>query len=77
MEDTMKKMEDSRTEQASGGNGVYDGNPLMGMLDMYYRMAMEETNPELKADAARRYNQTLDQLMSQSVNCAGYRHIPM
>ena len=77
MEDTMKKMEDSRAEEAACGNGVYDGNPLMGMLDMYYRMAMEETNPELKADAARRYNQTLDQLMSQGVNCAGYRRIPM
>ena len=64
-------------EQVTGGNTVYDGNPLMGMLDMYYRMAMEESNPALKADAARRYNQTLDQLMSQGVNCAGYRHIPM
>lgn len=77
MDNTMKKMDDSLTEQLSGGNGIYDGNPLMGMLDMYYRMAMEETNPALKADAARSYNQTLDQLMSQGVNCAGYRHIPM
>ena len=77
MDNTMKKMDDSLTEQLSGGNGIYDGNPLMGMLDMYYRMAMEESNPALKADAARRYNQTLDQLMSQGVNCAGYRHIPM
>ena len=76
MENTLKKMEDSRAEQAAGGNGVYDGNPLMGMLDLYYQIAMEETNPALKADAARSYNQTLDQLMSQGVNCAGYRHIP-
>ena len=77
MENTLKKMEDSRAEQAAGGNGDYDGNPLMGMLDLYYQIAMEETNPALKADAASRYNQTLDQLMSQGVNCAGYRHIPM
>ncbi len=77
MENTMKKMDDSLTEQLSGGNGAYDGNPLMGMLDMYYQMAMEEMNPELKVDAASRYNQTLDQLMSQGVNCAGYRHIQM
>ena len=77
MENTLKKMEDSRAEQAAGGNGGYDGNPLMGMLDLYYQIAMEETNPALKADAASRYNQTLDQLMSQGVNCAGYRHIPM
>ena len=34
MDNTMKKMDDSLTEHLSGGNGIYDGNPLMGMLDM-------------------------------------------
>ncbi len=75
MKDTIKKMEDIQVEQAVGGNGIYDGNPLMVMLDMYYQVALEETDPERKADAVRCYNQTLDQLMSQGVNCAGYRHI--
>ena len=77
MEKKIQKLDDSLMEHVTGGIGVYDGNPLMGMLDMYYQMATEETNPELKADAARLYNQTLDQLMRQGVNCAGYRHIQM
>ncbi len=77
MENMKKIIEDRQAEEISGGNGVYDGNPLMGMLDMYYQMAMEETDPVRKADAARCYNETLERLMSQGVNCAGYRHIPV
>ena len=69
------KMEDGRIEQVVGGNGVYEGNPLTGMLDMYYQIAMEETEPAAKAEAAETYNRTLDKLMSEGVNCAGYRHI--
>ena len=77
MENTMKKMDDSLTEQLSGGNGAYDGNPLMGMLDMYYQIAMEETNPAAKAEAVRVYNRTLEQMMRDGVNCTGYRFIQM
>ena len=77
MENTIEKMEDSQIGQIAGGSGIYEGNPLMGMLDMYYQMAAEEANPAVKADAVRRYNQTLDQLMGQGVNCAGYRHLPV
>ena len=45
MEKDRTKLEDSQIEQVVGGNGVYEGNPLNGMLEMYYRMAMEETDP--------------------------------
>lgn len=72
-----QRIDDSQMEKIVGGTGVYAGNPLMGMLDMYYQMAMEAQDPVAKADAARTYNETLDKLMHQGVNCAGYRHIPM
>lgn len=75
MEKDRTKMEDCQIEQVVGGNGVYEGNPLIGMLEMYYRMAMEETDPAAKAKAAETYNRTLDRMMSEGVNCAGFRHI--
>ena len=47
------------------------------MLDMYYQIAMGETNPAAKAEAVRTYNRTLDQMMRDGVNCTGYRFIQM
>ena len=49
----------------------------MGMLDMYYQIAMEESDPAKKAEAVRVYNRTLDQMMHDGVNCTGYRYIQM
>ena len=74
----MKKQEtisDSKLEGVAGGNGAAVQNPLLGMLDMYYHIAMEETNPAAKAEAVRVYNQTLDKLMHDGVNCTGFRFI--
>lgn len=70
------QMEDFHLEEITGGsNGPFEGNPLTGMLDTYYQIAREEKNPAAKAEAARVYNETLDNLLHQGVNCAGYRHI--
>ncbi len=74
----MKKQEtisDSKLEGVAGGNGAAVQNPLLGMLDMYYQIAMEETDPAAKAEAVRVYNQTLDKLMHDGVNCTGFRFI--
>ena len=74
----MKKTEavsDDSLESVAGGNGAAVQNPLLGMLDMYYQIAMEETDPAAKAEAVRVYNRTLEQMMRDGVNCAGYRFI--
>lgn len=74
----MKKQDrinDSSLENVAGGNSAAVQNPLLGMLDMYYQIAMEETDPAKKAEAVRAYNQTLDKLMREGVNCSGYRFI--
>ena len=78
MADTNKQemINDSTLENVAGGNGAVQ-NPLLGMLDMYYQIAMEETDPAKKAEAVRVYNQTLDKLMRDGVNCTGYRFIQM
>ena len=76
----MKKQEtisDSKLEGVAGGNGAAVQNPLLGMLDMYYQIAMEETDPAAKAEAVRVYNRTLEQMMRDGVNCTGYRFIQM
>ena len=76
----MKKqnmINDSSLENVAGGNSAAAQNPLLGMLDMYYQIAMEETDPAKKAEAVRVYNQTLDKLMRDGVNCTGYRFIQM
>ena len=75
IKNTVKKIEDVQMEQVTGGNSVYDGNPLTGMLEMYYQMAMEVADPAARAEAAAVYNETLDKLLAEGVNCAGYRHI--
>ena len=64
-------------EGVAGGNGAAVQNPLLGMLDMYYQIAMEESDPAKKAEAVRVYNRTLDQMMRDGVNCTGYRYIQM
>ena len=74
----MKKTEavsNDSLESVAGGNGAAVQNPLLGMLDMYYQIAMEETDPAAKAEAVRVYNQTLDKLMHDGVNCTGFRFI--
>ena len=74
----MKKTEavsDDSLESVAGGNGAAVQNPLLGMLDMYYQIAMEETDPAAKAEAVRVYNRTLEQMMRDGVNCTGYRFI--
>ena len=68
---------DSMLENVAGGNGAAVQNPLLGMLDMYYQIAMEETDPAAKAEAVRVYNRTLEQMMRDGVNCTGYRFIQM
>ncbi|MBR7075162.1 MAG: hypothetical protein IKI39_08655 [Oscillospiraceae bacterium] len=76
----MKKQDrinDSSLESVAGGNGAAVQNPLLGMLDMYYQIAMEESDPAKKAEAVRVYNRTLDQMMHDGVNCTGYRYIQM
>ncbi len=76
----MKKTEavsDDSLESVAGGNGAAVQNPLLGMLDMYYQIAMEETDPAAKAEAVRVYNRTLEQMMRDGVNCTGYRFIQM
>jgi hypothetical protein len=69
------QMEDYRLEEITGGSAPIGGTPLTGMLDTYYQIAMEEKKPAARAEAARVYNETLDNLLRQGVNCAGYRHI--
>ena len=64
-------------ENVAGGNSAAAQNPLLGMLDMYYQIAMEENDPAKKAEAVRVYNRTLDQMMRDGVNCTGYRFIQM
>ena len=76
----MKKTEavsDDSLESVAGGNGAAVQNPLLGMLDMYYQIAMEETDPAAKAEAVRVYNRTLEQMMRDGVNCTRYRFIQM
>ena len=76
----MKKQDrinDSSLESVAGGNGAAVQNPLIGMLDMYYQIAMEERKKKKKAEAVRAYNVTLDKLMHDGVNCTGYRYIQM
>ena len=74
--ENASQIKDFRLEEITGGSsGPFEGNPLTGMLDTYYQVAMEEKNPAARAEAARVYNETLDNLMHQGVNCAGYRHI--
>ena len=76
----MKKqnmINDSSLENVAGGNSAAAQNPLLGMLDMYYQIAMEENDPAKKAEAVRVYNRTLDQMMRDGVNCTGYRYIQM
>ena len=76
----MKKqnmINDSSLENVAGGNSAAAQNPLLGMLDMYYQIATEESDPAKKAEAVRVYNQTLDKLMHNGVNCTGYRFIQM
>ena len=68
---------DSMLENVAGGNGAAVQNPLLGMLDMYYQITMEETDPAAKAEAVRVYNRTLEQMMRDGVNCTGYRFIQM
>lgn len=39
------QMENFKMEEITGGSGgPYEGNPLTGMLDTYYQIAMEEKN---------------------------------
>ena len=76
----MKRIDavsDDSLESVAGGNGAAVQNPLLGMLDMYYQIAMEETDPAAKAEAVRVYNRTLEQMMRDGVNCTGYRFIQM
>ena len=76
----MKRIDavsDDSLESVAGGNGAAVQNPLLGMLDMYYQVAMEETDPAAKAEAVRVYNRTLEQMMRDGVNCTGYRFIQM
>ena len=76
----MKRIDavsDDSLENVAGGNGAAVQNPLLGMLDMYYQIAMEETDPAAKAEAVRVYNRTLEQMMRDGVNCTGYRFIQM
>ena len=76
----MKRIDavsDDSLESVAGGNGAAVQNPLLGMLDMYYQIAMEETDPAAKAEAVRVYNRTLEQMMRDDVNCTGYRFIQM
>lgn len=76
----MKKqnmINDCSLENVAGGNSAAAQNPLLGMLDMYYQIAMEENDPAKKAEAVRVYNRTLDQMMRDGVNCTGYRFIQM
>ena len=71
-----RQAEDFKMEEITGGSGgPFEGNPLTGMLDTYYQIALEEKNPAARAEAASVYNKTLDDLLHQGVNCAGYRHI--
>lgn len=76
----MKRIDavsDDSLESVAGGNGAAVQNPLLGMLDMYYQIATEETDPAAKAEAVRVYNRTLEQMMRDGVNCTGYRFIQM
>jgi ABC-type amino acid transport substrate-binding protein len=76
----MKRIDavsDGSLESVAGGNDTAVQNPLLGMLDVYYQIAMSETSPAAKAEAVRVYNRTLEQMMRDGVNCTGYRYIQM
>ena len=68
---------DEKLGGVTGGTSLRTANPLVGMLDMYYRTAREETDPAAKAEAVRVYNETLEKLTREGVNCAGYRPFQM
>lgn len=73
----QEMINDSTLENVAGGNGAAVQNPLLGMLDTYYQIAMEETDPAKKTEAVRVYNQTLDKLMRDGINCTGHKFIQM
>ena len=74
-ENAMHPPDERSLEEVSGGNNAAVPNPLMMMLDMYYQIAMEKTDPLARADAVKVYNQTLEKMIREGGNCAGYSFI--
>ena len=70
-----QQLEENQLEDVAGGNNEPVPNPLMVMLNMYYHIATEETDPAAKAKAVREYNQTLEQMLHEGIDCTGYRFI--
>ena len=62
-----QQLEENQLEDVAGGNNEPVPNPLMVMLNMYYHIAMEETDPAAKAKAVREYNQTLNRCSTKAL----------
>ena len=50
---------------------------MLVMLEMYYHIAQEESNPAAKAEAVKVFNQTLDELTRQGIDCKEYKALQL
>lgn len=79
--DTLKNgfqpLKNEQLKEVAGGTGAAVMNPLLVMLEMYYHIAQEESNPAAKAEAVKVFNQTLDELTRQGIDCKEYKALQL
>ena len=73
----FQPLENEQLKDVAGGTGAAVMNPLLVMLEMYYHIAQEESNPAAKAEAVNVYNQTLDELTRQGIDCREYKALQL
>lgn len=73
----FQPLESEQLKNVTGGTGAAVMNPLLVMLEMYYHIAQEGNNPAAKAEAVNVYNQTLEELTRQGIDCKEYKALQL
>ena len=73
----FQPLENEQLKDVAGGTSAAVMNPLLVMLEMYYHIAQEESNTAAKAEAVNVYNQTLEELTRQGIDCKEYKALQL